>query len=107
MSSTITVDGVTYGENMVRHLQQQVNDCRERGFIDDAGNVRKVLGILALTKDGCVVVSSKWSLWHPDAGEVFAKAGHLFGVSSGGTWEGSTMDCYSTKEAASAARSNP
>lgn len=69
MSSTITVDGVTYGENMVRHLQQQVNDCRERGFIDDAGNVRKVLGILALTKDGCVVVSSKWSLWHPDAGE--------------------------------------
>lgn len=55
MSETITVDGVEYGENTIRLLQQQANECRERGFIDEAGNVRKVLGTLPLTADGCVI----------------------------------------------------
>lgn len=105
MSSTITVDGVTYGENMIRHLQQQVNDCRERGFIDDAGNVRKVLGTLALTADGCVVGRGAAFYFTNSAGHIYEKfvASEIIDL-QGNRFSGYVV--YSTKEAASAARSN-
>lgn len=42
LTEVMVVDGVIYGENMIRHLQQQVNECRAAGFIDPLGNVRRV-----------------------------------------------------------------
>jgi len=66
-AKSIRVDGVEYGENSIRLLQQQVNECRERGIIDDAGNVRKVLGTLPITADGVVVgdvPDHGAELWH-------------------------------------------
>jgi len=66
-AKSIRVDGVEYGENSIRLLQQQVNECRERGLIDDAGNVRKVLGTLPITADGVVVgdvPDNGAELWH-------------------------------------------
>jgi hypothetical protein len=65
-STSITVDGVVYGENMIRLLQQQANECRAAGYIDDAGNVRRVLGKLPVTADGAII-GSMGEVWREDA----------------------------------------
>jgi len=39
----------------LRGLQSVYAQCRAAGFIDDEGKVRKVLGTLLLTADGCVL----------------------------------------------------
>ena len=53
--SSITVDGVVYGENMIRELQRLRDDCRKAGFITDAQQVRKVLGTLLYTEEGHII----------------------------------------------------
>lgn len=81
----------------VAALKATVDQCRAAGFIDDAGNVRKVLGTLPLTADGCVVGMGIHSQF---------RVGGLSGAVNL-RLEGSTQghgDWYSTREAAEAAR---
>ena len=56
-------------------LKATVDKCRAAGFIDDAGNVRKVLGVLPLTGDGCVVGSGA-ELFRTDGGGHPCPDGH-------------------------------
>ena len=94
-SSSITVDGVVYGENMIRLLQQQANECRAAGFLDDAGNVRRVLGKLILTEDGCVIPHNSVPVWHIDGTGKALCLSYRF-VNDFHKW-------YSTREAAEVA----
>lgn len=59
----------------VAALRTTVDQCRAAGFIDDAGNVRKVLGVLPLTGDGCVVGSGA-ELFRTDGGGHPCPDGH-------------------------------
>ena len=82
----------------LRGLQRVYDQCRAAGFIDDNGAVRKVLGELPITGDGCVIGTNAvlWSWWQPQFtdDEGFAQCSVTNGVVS------SPGGCYSTKEAA-------
>ena len=90
----IEVDGVLYGQHTIRMLQSLVNGCIAAGFIDSAMNVRKVLGTLPLTADG-YLAGSDAELWWVDN----SKYGQMVCV-----LPTDVSDCYSTREAAEAAR---
>jgi len=42
-------------EAKVRELEATLAACKKAGFIDENGNVRKVLGTLPVTADGCLL----------------------------------------------------
>jgi len=107
---TITVDGVEYGEKSVRLLQQQASECRAAGFIDDAGNVRKVLGTLPLTVDGAVVGNGSvvWGIApHPAGWRVGQKPNYYcqrfdfnyMDITDGDRYSCELRHCYSTEQA--------
>lgn len=56
-------------------LREIVDQCRASGFVDTAGNVRQVLGVLPLTGDGCVVGSGA-ELFRTDGGGHPCPDGH-------------------------------
>jgi hypothetical protein len=75
--------------------------AREAGLVDEHGNLRKIIGTLPMTKDGCVI-GQEASVWFFDDDGRLTSAltaaveanndddrYHLFG-----------HDCYSTSEAA-------
>lgn len=74
-------------------------------IIDDAGVVRKVMGTLPMTADGCVVGDAA-HLWTNNAGEVNALRADAIGATEfgedGDFYE--AAECYSTREAAEAAK---
>ena len=90
----IEVDGVVYGQHAIRLLQSLVNGCIAAGFIDNAMNVRKVLGTLPLTADG-YLAGSDAELWWVDNSKYVQMVCVL---------PTDVSDCYSTREAAEAAR---
>jgi hypothetical protein len=84
-------------------------------IIDDQGNVRKVLGTLPITADGCVIAHDPPAMYM--VGEKGWKRPAPIGVvrwnSDAGVWSYvhangagpcSPRDCYSTRAAAEAAR---
>ena len=107
-------------------LREIVDQCRAAGFINDAGNVRKVLGALPVTEDGCVVgaCAEVWPknderlsggdvAWHmPGPLSVFAhEGGRVVAMDEQTASVGGlenlgvpVSECYSTREMAEAAR---
>ena len=81
-------------------LRAIVDQCRAAGFIDDAGNVRKVLGTLPLTADG-MVAGAGCELWADF---------NAFGMDAPLQCLGPCLPCipmtrlYGSREAAEAAR---
>ena len=81
-------------------LRAIVDQCRAAGFIDDAGNVRKVLGTLPLTADG-MVAGAGCELWADF---------NAFGMDAPLQCLGPCLPCipmtrlYGSREAANAAR---
>ena len=81
-------------------LREIVDQCRAAGFIDDAGNVRKVLGTLPLTADG-MVAGAGCELWADF---------NAFGMDAPLQCLGPCLPCipmtrlYGSREAAEAAR---
>ena len=102
----------------VAALKATVDQCRAAGFIDDAGNVRKVLGTLPLTADGCVATINGTYYTPPDGdpdgicgmaawAEGNAPVGRRLGfrvsyLGADRTWN--SNECYSTREMAESAR---
>jgi hypothetical protein len=48
----------------VKELEATLAACKEAGFIDEKGEVRKVLGTLPVTADGCVAGIGDYLLHH-------------------------------------------
>ena len=90
----------------VRELEATIAACKEAGFVDENGNVRKVLGTLPVTADGCVVGIGD-SVWNCDQWSNHAKV--LYREDSGygavfhTQWRPIEV-CYSTRSAAEKAR---
>lgn len=82
-----------------------LRECHAAGFITDSGEVRKVLGTLPLTADGAIVTPDGF-VWHDRPHGVIGW--RVLVMYSNGPhhrefdpeWSG----CYSTREAAEAAR---
>lgn len=79
-------------------------------IIDDTGTVRKVLGTLPLTADGCVIgpVEGTYArVWNNDQwsnnAELYIRDDGRWGAMFGPQWRPLEC-CYSTREAAEAAR---
>ena len=74
-----------------------ISQCRAAGFIGPDGKVRKVLGTLMYTEDGCIVA---------DCGRVYFldEDGDVIEWDASGTGDHIPVErCYSTREAAQAA----
>ncbi len=71
-----------------------IRQCRERGFIDEKGNVRKVLGTLPVTADGYLAGSAA-ELWWRDSEDERTR--HIMVLPC------DVADCYSNPEACVAA----
>jgi len=83
-----------------------ISQCRAAGFLDENGAVRKVLGTLPVTADGCIVGGgvNVWCCYYGGPPAAF----HVAKIMTAGTpWEGpmDVSNCYSTREAATAASS--
>jgi hypothetical protein len=86
----------------LRRLRALESEAIAAGFIGEDGEVRKVLGTLPLTADGCIV-GNHITLWINDVGEVASLRVDNIGCSErdgldGAFWEAG--ECYSTPEAA-------
>jgi hypothetical protein len=57
-------------EAKVRELEATLAACKEAGFIDENGNVRKVLGTLPVTKDGVIAMPGT-EVFHPNQDRHF------------------------------------
>ena len=82
-----------------------LRECCAAGFITDAGEVRKVLGTLPVTADGCIACQDS-VIWHPTDGACYPVPDGL-NVSAkvyGGARLVPTNECFKTREAAEAAR---
>lgn len=92
-----------------------ISQCRAAGFLDENGAVRKVLGTLPVTADGCIVV---WGavIYCPHGGKITVHGGNGYCTCSSCWSDGCQGDsgdgthhkfekCYSTREAATAASS--
>ena len=80
-----------------REAARIISQCRAAGFIDEKGEVRKVLGTLMYTEDGCIVA---------DCGRVYFldEDGDVIEWDASGTGDHIPVErCYSTREAAQAA----
>lgn len=108
--ATINVSKAADGE-WVRFadVQKLLDQCRAAGFIDGEGNVRKVLGTLPLTADGCVagIGGDIWCYNAPyantirrleDGGEYGIRASLVSAREADG-WA-PLAHCYSTRDAA-------
>ena len=82
--------------------EETVQQCRAANFIDDIGAVRKVLGTLPLTEDGCVVgLNAKlWEIIPNHRGGIEFGLGRADIYSSDDWDEHPFPKCYSTKQAA-------
>ncbi len=83
--------------------------CKAAGFIDELGEVRKVLGTLPLTADGCVIGLGEFPMWcigtvtrgGDDVQEVKEWEWEYDGYT---TQAYPSVPCYSTREAAAATK---
>lgn len=93
-----------------KQLTEIITACRDAGFVDKNGKVRKVLGTLVLTADGCVVGEKAIVYWHEDPYEASCETlntnlaffeDHAMDATGEpcGNWERIEV-CYSTEEAA-------
>lgn len=100
-------------DRIVRALQQ-ARTPPPGHIIDDQGVVRRVLGTLVLTADGCVWAHGAKVYWHEDPHEqsleninddiaFFEEHGTDADGEVCGTWE-KVSQCYSTRESAEAAK---
>lgn len=82
-------------------LRQQLEECRAAGFVDEKGQVRKVLGMLPITKDGCIYGHhsryDKPLYGITTAGKVVEAAVRAIPI---GDSSFRPEECYSTREAA-------
>lgn len=84
-----------------------VEKCKQAGFIDERGEVRKVLGTLPTTADNHIV-GSNCTIWHPKHGAsvcrsdvdsgCWAQTSDPYAPASGDLYL--VEECYSTKAAA-------
>jgi len=72
-------------------------------IIDDAGVVLKLSGALPVTADRVVVCYASTPLWHPILGQMDTLAGEPYATWRNGMGK-RTSECYSTPEAAEAAK---
>jgi hypothetical protein len=94
----------------IKEARDVIAACYAAGFLDDAGNVRKVLGTLPVTADGVIVCPGAVVWPHPDV-QVDGEEGGVveYGIRddamgyeiSGSEWEPSK--CYASRESARAA----
>ena len=79
-----------------------VEKCKAAGFIDERGEVRKVLGTLPVTEDGCVIGhrATVWGFF--DDGEP-GWCDFVDVTVGGDDWDQTPGGLYSTNEAAAAA----
>lgn len=85
----------------VARLRSLRNACESAGLLDESGNLRKILGRLSITADGCVIGEDASVWFFDDDGRITTASVaaveadndedryHLYG-----------HDCYSTREAA-------
>jgi len=88
---------VVVGEADLDRLIRVEVDARRAGLLNEHGEVRKVLGTLPLTADGCVLGFGAAVFYPLAIGVGTAQHGPYF------PW-GPLAECYSTREAAEAAR---
>ena len=89
----------------VRTAARLLRECHAAGFITDSGGVRRVLGTLPLTADGCIACQDS-VIWHPTDGACYPVPDGL-NVSAkvyGGARLVPTNECFKTREAAQTAR---
>jgi NTP pyrophosphatase (non-canonical NTP hydrolase) len=94
-------------EKQLAAANATVEKCKAAGFIDEQGNVRKVLGTLPITADNCIV-GSNCTIWHPKHGACvcrsdvdsgcWAMTSDPYSPSSGDLFL--VEECYSAAEAA-------
>lgn len=99
--------GPLHAEEMTSAITAALLEARkapEGHVIDERGVVRKVLGQLPITPDGCVPCLGS-VIWHPVSGAYYPVPGlNVAAKVYGGSQLVNICDCYSTREAAEAAK---
>ena len=93
-------------KKVIEEAEYKINRARTPPpghIIDDAGVVLKLSGALPVTADRVVVCYASTPLWHPILGQMDTLAGEPYATWRNGMGK-RTSECYSTPEAADAAK---
>jgi hypothetical protein len=97
--------GKVYATGECAGMEMMQNSPYRDRIIDCTGEVpcvRRVLGTLPVTADGCVVGFAGETVWHPEVGEMRTLRGEPYTAWCHGVGRRAS-ECYSTESAAKAA----
>ncbi len=113
-SGSVSTKDLSDAADGLRAFAQFMDRCEAAGFVNKKGDVRKVLGTLVMTADGCIVGQKAVVYWNEDPYEESIETlntnlaffeDHAMDATGEpcGNWERIEL-CYSSRTAAEAAR---